>query len=151
MNLELGTRNQAKEAVMGDALSLSRVDGVVRKSLTGLTMRQRAIAQNVANVDTPGYKASDVRFEDALSAELAGSSDEVTMQLTDPRHMDPDAPRRLARVVTPNTKMRADGNSVDLDEEMIKLSEVQLTFEALAQIATSRGALLRTLVNDGRR
>ena len=47
-------------------VTFSGTDSYLRAAMSGLASRQRAIANNVANVDTPNFKASEVRFEDAL-------------------------------------------------------------------------------------
>lgn len=142
---------QQKEGVVAGGLSLTSLDGVLDRSLTGLASRQRAIAQNMANLETPGYKAKDVRFEDVLRSEVQGQTDASALRLTKPGHIDPGAPARQVGVVTPNTKMRADGNSVDLDEEMIKLADTQLTYDAVSQIYATRNSIMQSIVHDGKR
>src|SRR6202035_2277633 len=49
-------------------------DGYLQAAMSGLAARQRAIANNVANIDTPNFKASEVRFEDALTSALRRDS-----------------------------------------------------------------------------
>lgn len=136
---------------MAGIIGLSKVDGVLHQGLTGLTSRQRAIAQNISNVDTPGYKAVDVRFEDVLRSEMQGQTDAGALRMTSAAHMDPGAAGRQLGVVKPNTTLRADGNSVDLDEEMVKLADTQLTYDALSQILSTRHSIMQSIVNDGRR
>jgi flagellar basal-body rod protein FlgB len=90
----------------------SGADSYLRAALSGLAARQRTIANNVANVDTPNFKASEVRFEDALKTAISrgrpGSSpDQATLNAAASRTSHSDA-----------TSTRADGNNVDIDREM---------------------------------
>lgn len=77
--------------------------GVLRGSLNGLALQQRAILHNLANLETPGYKAKNVTFEDTLKG-AGGRYDLKAHILTD------DA-----------TSIRPDGNNVDADAESMKL------------------------------
>src|SRR6266550_6837607 len=52
-------------------LNFTGADSYLRAAMSGLAARQRAIANNVANVDTPNFKASEVRFEDALKSAIS--------------------------------------------------------------------------------
>ena len=96
-------------------------------------LRQRVIAQNVANVNTPGYRRLAVEFEDEMAKSLGtpGGS---------PGAVSPT-------VVVADGPERADGNTVDLDREMGDLTKNGLLFQAAAQIAASRMASLRAAVS----
>ena len=121
------------------AMRFSGADGYIRAALTGLASRQRAIANNVANVDTPNFKASEVRFEDALR-------DALTRQRASRDH----EPALNALVSRPSlvdgTTTRADGNNVDIEREMELLGEAQLTYSALTQLMSTRLSILRSVV-----
>src|SRR5437870_8174115 len=116
--------------LMTDAskMTFSGTDSYLRAAMSGLAARQRAIANNVANVDTPGFKASEVRFEDALKSAINRSG--------------PGAPASQANLnsaatrssVVNTTSARADGNNVDIDREMEMLSEANLNYSALTQV-----------------
>ncbi len=131
----------------------TRTDRVLQAALTGLASRQRVIADNVANVDTPGFKASAVQFE-ALLRKAAGGGDSFRL-LSVPGAVDapPADPRTVApQVVTlADTSLRADGNNVDLDQQMVQLAETNITYNAVAQLTGARLQLLRTVINEGRR
>ncbi len=118
-------------------LHFSGADSYLRAAMAGLAARQRAIANNVANVDTPNFKASEVRFEDTLKNAISSSrSDQATLNASAARSTLVDA-----------TSMRSDGNNVDIDREMAMLSETNLTFSAVAQIMTTRGGILRNVIS----
>src|SRR3954469_15221386 len=76
----------------------------LERALSGASLRQQAIAQNVANVNTPGYRRQDVDFQSALHA--AWEQGESQVERVDP-----------AVQTDPGAVMRADGSSVDIDNE----------------------------------
>jgi flagellar basal-body rod protein FlgB len=134
----------------------------LKTALTGLQMRQQAIANNIANVDTPEYKAQAVSFEEALQSELVGPPKRqpklmmLGLEATDARHipLQPVVRSYEARPVTQlstDGSMRNDGNNVDVEREMTKLAETQITYNALGQVTSSKLGHLRTAINEGRR
>jgi len=87
------------------------------------------IANNVANINTPGFKRSDVSFREALAEELPryDDSSELAMVTDNDRQIPvgPDFEPKPFQVTTSlddSTQMRTDGSNVDLDQEMAKLS-----------------------------
>lgn len=136
---------------------IQSADGMIATALNALSLRQRLVANNIANIDTPGFKASDVDFEAQLRSAIRTKIDQVGSGLTRtrPRHLDVNGgvgASLAPRVVTDNGgSMRVDRNNVDIDQQMIKLSESAITYSALAQLAASRYSLLESIVTDGRR
>jgi flagellar basal-body rod protein FlgB len=135
----------------------------LRVALEGLQQRQQAIASNIANNDTPNYKAKEVKFEEMLAAELADPNPRApkTMRLgletTNDRHI-PVKPITNARpeakpveVTSLDGSLRNDGNTVDVEREMSKLAETQILYTALGQITGTKLGVLRTAINEGRR
>lgn len=110
---------------------LEGLDRSVAPMVRGLEMRNRrhsAIAANVANVDTPGYRAVDITFE----AELDGAR--LRLATTDPRHRSGrGAAQGIGRPTPVGGQPRRDGNDVDIDREMIKLAENQIEYQFLAR------------------
>jgi flagellar basal-body rod protein FlgB len=125
-------------------MRFSGTDSYIRAALTGLASRQRAIANNVANVDTPNFKASEVRFEDALKGAITRRQGSAPSQ---------SSLNSLASVssLEDGTTTRADGNNVDIDHEMELLGESQLTYSALTQVMSTRLGILRSVVSGGGR
>jgi flagellar basal-body rod protein FlgB len=121
-------------------VSFSGADSYLRAAMSGLAARQRTIANNVANVDTPNFKASEVRFEDALKNAITsgGASRQSQTAL--------NAQTSRASLAN-NTSARSDGNNVDIDREMQLLSEANLTYSALTQVMSSRLGVLRTVIS----
>ena len=135
-------------------LGNTKNDRLIKTALEGLVSRQRTIADNVANVDTPEFKASRVSFETALK-QAAGTVDEPLkmMKVQNAVAAPGDAPPDVKPTVTleSDTGRRNDGNNVDVDREMLELADTNVRFNALIQVMSSKMANLRYAINDGRR
>ncbi len=85
--------------------------------------RNQTISENIANVDTPGYKRKDVSFESYFQRALKANDAEDISEL---KHLEP-------KVYTDNSGLsyRKDGNNVDVDTEMVYLAENQLRYNTL--------------------
>jgi flagellar basal-body rod protein FlgB len=106
--------------------------GLLAQVLDAAALRHRVIAQNVANVNTPGYRRLAVAFQDDLASALA---------------LQPGGPPVRPRVVEAGGgPERVDGNNVDIDQEMNNLTKNALLYEAAAQILTSRIGLMRSAI-----
>ncbi len=128
---------------MADQLSIrfSDADRYIRAALAGLSARQRAIANNVANVDTPNFKASEVGFEETLREALRGRG-----RRTSDNQAELIAASTRTRPVE-GTLVRTDGNNVDIDREMVQLAETTLAYNALAQAMAARLAVMRNVIS----
>jgi len=129
-------------------------DRLLKTALEGLAARQRTIADNVANVDTPQFKASRVGFETALKQAIGHADQPLPMfKVKDAVPGPGDAPADVKPTVSvdSDTGRRNDGNNVDVDREMLDLSDTNLRFNALIQSMSSKLSILRYAVNDGRR
>ena len=104
---------------------------LLAQTLDASSLRHRTIAQNVANVNTPGYQRREVSFEEALAKSLASPSGAKPVQ---------------AKVVLSDGPERVDGNNVDIDREMGELTKNSLLYQAAAQIMNSRLASLRAAI-----
>lgn len=117
------------------------VDRVIDAALKGLSLRQRAIASNLANVDTPGYKALRVRFEDRLKEAIRNPGLAASGGAFAGPRVEVDG----------STTMRNDGNNVDIDEQLVLLNDTVLRYSALVQVMNRRLGMLRAAVTEGRR
>jgi flagellar basal-body rod protein FlgB len=92
------------------------------------------IAQNVANVNTPGYRRRDVSFEDALARQLSrpgtGQISEVKPQI----------------IQAVSGYERQDGNNVDVDAEMGRLQKNTLLFSVYSQVLAAKMAAMRAAI-----
>jgi flagellar basal-body rod protein FlgB len=131
------------DRLMSDAsrMTFSGTDRYLRAAMSGLAARQRAIANNVANVDTPGFKATEVRFEDALKNAVARGNSSASIDQT--------SLNAAVSRTTPldRTTSRADGNNVDIDREMELLGEANLNYSAMTQVMSTRLGILRNVIN----
>jgi len=126
---------------------------ILSYALDGLSTRQKAIANNVANVDTPGYKAERVQFESQLQAAIRnGGEGGLPLQTTNARHLGHTAPFEPGgiTVTKQNNTMRNDGNSVDIDLEMTELAETTIRFQALSQLTGMKISLLKNIIRESR-
>ena len=118
------------------------VINALRRQMTIAAARQAASAGNLANVDTPGYKAVDVSFADSLnSAQVA----------TNPRHFGGAAQANQVRnEVVDDAPARRDGNTVVLDQELLKMSRAAADFSAAQTALAAKFRLVRYAINEGR-
>jgi flagellar basal-body rod protein FlgB len=123
-----------------NSINFSGTDSYLQAAMSGLAARQRTIANNVANVDTPGFKASEVRFEDFLNKAVKNAKPGTSVN-----QMALDAQARATTLVD-GTTTRADGNNVDIDQQMEMLSEANLNYSALTQVMSTRLGILRNVI-----
>ena len=114
-------------------------------ALDGLSLRQQAISRNLANIDTPGYQAQTVNFEQTLKRMVAGSN-ELGLKTTNISHQTTAAQEARFSVSTrPGGTFRADQNNVDVDVEMTDMSEAGVAYQAISQAISKKLLLLKTL------
>lgn len=104
---------------------------IMDKAADASWIRENVIANNIANVDTPGYKRQDVDFQSALEREL-GSSKYVSLDKK-VRSLNADLSGLSVSPYTDasNYSYRLDGNNVDVDTEHVELASEQLRYELL--------------------
>ena len=110
---------------------------MLRGRLGYLAQRQRVIAENVANANTPGYAPHDLKpfsFQAQMQAQGTSAAGGPTgMAITRPGHMLPPHARVAAvaqTVTTKDSETTLDGNSVVLEEEMNKMSDARMEYDA---------------------
>ena len=102
----------------------------VHTALRGLTQRQKVIANNIANVETPGFVAQKVSFEDSLRAAVSGG-----------------APTAANVAVTPSDHYaNVNGNNVQLDDETMDLVDTGLQYQLMVEAMNAKFGLLRTAI-----
>ncbi len=106
------------------------------RAISGATLRNTVLSNNIANVDTPGFQPSDVNFHAQLADALAqGPGAAATVAFS------PEVQRTGAQ--------QADGNGVNGEAEAAKLAENGLELNALAQVANTRLQIMRTAMGLG--
>jgi flagellar basal-body rod protein FlgB len=119
------------------------------QALSYSSLKQKVISQNIANVDTPNYKAKDVSFKAILQNEL-GQSFETNR--TDSRHMDfsGNTDSQSAIITKQNVQYNNSGNSVDMDQEMSDLAANQIYYDALIEQLNGKFSALQTVIRGGK-
>ena len=107
---------------------------VIYAALNGLAARQRVIANNVANVETPGFIAGRVSFEDSLRSAIANGDDAATISVSTRSSTDP---------------VNVNGNNVSLDNEVVGLTQTDLAYQLMIQAINQKFGLLRTAIGGG--
>lgn len=106
----------------------------IRVALAGLSSRQRTLADNIANVETPGFLAGRVDFESSLRAAVeAGRPGGAEVAVS--RSLD---------------ALNLNGNNVKLDDEVVGLVETGLRYQMMVEAMNSKFGLLRTAIGGGR-
>jgi flagellar basal-body rod protein FlgB len=132
--------SRPKEADMGvaDLPLLTQIKG----RLTWLDERQRVIAQNVANSDTPGYVAHDLALPKDFASAM--TTRPVALARTQAGHIAPPSPAaRYSAVEAPDSETTLDGNSVVVEEQMLKMTESRMAYEAAIGFYQKSMTLLR--------
>ena len=124
--------------------------GVLEKTLNGLNLRNEAISNNIANVDTPNYKRKYVTFKDQLQSALGSSND---LAVTNKRHISINA-ASLAQVqgkvnTEESTSFRKDGNNVSIDNEMAELAKNSLEYRAIIKQVSNQFNRLGSVIQKG--
>ena len=109
--------------------------------------RHQVLAENIANSETPGYRARDIEFAEQLAAALS-KSEQGTKTAGDPKTVA--SPIHVEPTVDRNAAVKPDGNSVALDLQVGKLSENAFKIEALTQILSARYASLKQVIDGGK-
>jgi flagellar basal-body rod protein FlgB len=120
---------------------------MLRGRLGHLSERQRLISQNVANADTPGFTPSDLKAF-TFDAKMKGVAMASTQSVTQPGHMVPASQQKGAGagfkpIKTKDSETTLDGNSVVLEEEMLKMSEARMSYDAAIGFYQKSLGLLR--------
>lgn len=119
------------------------------QALNYSSLKQKVISQNIANVDTPNYKAKDVSFKEMLQNEIDQG---IPTYKTDQRHIDfaPSPSSQPGVVTKQNVQYNNNGNSVDMDQEMADLATNQIYYDALVEQLNSKFSTLQNVIRGGK-
>jgi flagellar basal-body rod protein FlgB len=121
--------------------------GTITGWLQGLSRRQEATSNNIANIDTPGYRRQEVPFETELQRKIGHGAEQMTT--TDPRHISSGSKLRGQLGIDPTqllTSSRLDQNNVDIEQEMITLSETQMRYQAATSALNIKLGTLKEVI-----
>lgn len=121
----------------------------LENALNYSSLKQKIISQNIANVDTPDYKAKDVSFKTFFENELHSSFENYR---TDKRHFRFEglSAGNNAVITEKNASYSQNGNSVDIDEEMVDLAENQIYYNALIERLNGKFSSLQSVIKGGK-
>jgi flagellar basal-body rod protein FlgB len=120
---------------------------MLEQGLDYAALREKVIANNIANVDTPNYKAKDVRFK----AELDRAMHSLEAKRTNPKHLSFHSMNEKFTVATRgNLVYNHNGNNVDIDQEMSYLAENQIYYNALIERLNGKLTTLKTVIKGGK-
>ncbi len=111
------------------------ISALLEKALNIRGLYHKVIASNIANIETPGYKEKDIDFSAELERSMRGSTGNVEIrEKRDPGGID-----------------GIDGNSVNMEDQIVKLTENTMMFNAFVQLINKKFSLMRYVINEGRR
>lgn len=106
----------------------------VERALHVRALYHRVIAGNISNVDTPGYKEKEIDFKAELERGLQGAK-----ELRVRERADGDGLNSI------------DGNTVNIEKQMVEMAENTVMYNTLVQIITKNFSILRYVINEGKR
>lgn len=126
--------------------SISQNFAVFSQALNLRTMRHQVLASNIANADTPNYKARDFSFEEAMRGAMGSDRAErgIEMAMTDRGHMNGSGSGSVQMKYRSDTQSAVDGNTVDMDVERTQISDNAVQYQILTQLIGDKFKGLRT-------
>ena len=110
------------------------VVNLVEKALSVRSFYHKILSENIANVETPNYKEKDIDFLGEIQRQMAGTPNIEVKEKT-----DDDGINRL------------DGNTVNIEKQMVKMTENNMIYNSLVQVITKKFSMMRYMINEGKR
>jgi flagellar basal-body rod protein FlgB len=125
---------------------------LLERSLNLRSLQHRVLASNIANMDTPNYKAVELAVAEEMSGNQ-GSAAGIQLVQTQRGHLplkqNPSDHASLKVAKPPQFSLRGDGNTVDLDRTMGRLAENTLLYKTAAQIISQKFSGLKNAIRGG--
>jgi flagellar basal-body rod protein FlgB len=126
----------------------SNTISTLEHALNYSSLKQKVVSQNIANVDTPNYKAKDVSFKASLEQAMGNT---IKANRSDRRHFDFSSRSPVPGIsVSKNLNYNENGNSVDLDKEMADLATNQIYYNALTERINGKFNSLQSVIRGGK-
>jgi flagellar basal-body rod protein FlgB len=132
---------------MSDTLFSDNSIRAAKMALDGLSQRQNVISNNIANIDTPGYRAQEVDFESVMKRALSNSGT-VKLAVTNSAHLGVQNGKEIFQTKEKaGGTARADQNNVDIDTELMDMSVTGIQYQAVSQELSKKLLLLSTIAS----
>ncbi len=122
---------------------------VLQRALDASVLRQKVIAENIANVDTPFYKRKEVVFEDELKKALDKKEPVLALKVTNPKHIEnietDKLPEPKVKVVD-DILFRRDRNNVDIEKELVDLAKNNILYTGLTRLVSTKFSMLKGVI-----
>ncbi len=121
----------------------------LRAKMEWLSERQKLLAENIANADTPGYQSRDLKPVDFHKLLKRGSTSEIA--ITNPHHLKGAADAQRFNFKPEKSKtfeVNPSGNSVSIEDQMVKLGETQMEYETVTGIYRKQAQLLKLALGN---
>jgi flagellar basal-body rod protein FlgB len=122
-------RSKLARKLLSVCFMLENVGASIEQYMNLVSARQKLVASNIANADTPGYQTKDIDFRSELESQMSGG--------------------KLNVIEVSGLKNKNDGNNVDVDREARLLAENALRFSVASNLAHSEISTLRTAIQEG--
>ena len=136
---------------------MNQLVNFLKMGLDGAAKRQKAISNNISNVDTPNYKRKDVNFKETLKKKAAAynrNDSQLSLASTNKKHINKagsisgaDSNLKVSTDKTGN--YRNDRNNVDIDVEMAEMAKNQIYYNTLAQQISNKFNMLNKVIDRG--
>jgi flagellar basal-body rod protein FlgB len=140
---------------MADPISFGATIAMLKDAGSGARQAHDAMANNIANVNTPGFKRTDVSFRESLAAELPRYDDSSELALVTDNakqfQVGPDfEPRPFSTTsnLDDTQQMRVDGSNVDIDQEMAKLSMNSSYSQTMSTLLSQQYTRIREAISE---
>jgi len=115
--------------------------------MSWLTERQQVLAQNVANADTPAFKAKDLKAQTFKEMLTGSSANHLTLAATQPNHLAGVGPALAFKPVADrNAETSPSGNSVSIEDQMLKVSSTANEFQMTTSLYRRQIGMLKTVL-----
>lgn len=126
---------------------------VLEKGLDAYSKRAEALANNIANVNTPNYKRKDVQFESFLQKAISNDGSSIIGKRTDEKHFTIGTENKLDEVEASfieerSTVSRYDGNNVDIEKEKVEQTKNNIRYQFATNKISSSFSLLRSVIRN---
>lgn len=125
---------------------------LISQRIGWLSEREKVLAENVANADTPNYKARDLKPQDFASMMgAAGGGGRMMPVSTDARHFDTRVGGSSKNVAVKDTKAEAtlSGNTVSLESEMMKVADTAMNYQLITNLYRKQIGLIKAVIGRG--